>query len=214
MDSEGSATSEDGSCDFETISPGRVPGPGNTMQAPHINVVGIMRGALLKRLSTRVYFDGDSANDARFRACVSAETETATLFAHPDQAREGGWTNEIRLAWREARRCFSMCEPPSYERIVRLTAQSLPGAGAGPIMSMRLIDSLATTPSWPSCFPMSRSLRPCWILNRRWPRAEPEPESSQIAQQDIVTALAKPGSFHAAALSIAASSGNALRSLL
>ena len=56
------ATSEDGSCTFETIRPGRVPGPGNTLQAPHINVSVFARG-LLKRLSTRVYFAGDPAND-------------------------------------------------------------------------------------------------------------------------------------------------------
>ena len=53
--------SEDGSCTFETIRPGRVPGPGNTLQAPHINV-SVLGSGLLKRLSTRVYFADDLAN--------------------------------------------------------------------------------------------------------------------------------------------------------
>ncbi len=52
------ATAEDGSCTFETIKPGRVPGPGDTFQAPHINLSVFARG-LLKRLSTRVYFAGE-----------------------------------------------------------------------------------------------------------------------------------------------------------
>lgn len=90
------ATSEDGSCAFETIRPGRVPGPGNTLQAPHINVSILARG-LLKRLSTRVYFDGDSANDADSVLALVPKQRRATLFAHPDPAREGGWTKEIRM---------------------------------------------------------------------------------------------------------------------
>lgn len=44
-----------------TIKPGRVPGPGNTVQAPHLVVIVFMRG-LLKHLHTRVYFPDDPAN--------------------------------------------------------------------------------------------------------------------------------------------------------
>jgi protocatechuate 3,4-dioxygenase alpha subunit len=41
-----------------------VPGPGNTLQAPHINVSVFARG-LLKHLVTRIYFaDHAEANDA------------------------------------------------------------------------------------------------------------------------------------------------------
>ena len=46
---------------FSTIKPGRVPGPGGKLQAPHLSVTVFMRG-LLKQLSTRVYFPGDPAN--------------------------------------------------------------------------------------------------------------------------------------------------------
>lgn len=43
------------------MKPGRVPGPGGRLQAPHLNVTVFMRG-LLKQLSTRIYFPGDPAN--------------------------------------------------------------------------------------------------------------------------------------------------------
>jgi protocatechuate 3,4-dioxygenase, alpha subunit len=49
---------------FTTIKPGQVPGPGNTLQAPHINVTVFARG-LLKHLVTRIYFaDHAEANEA------------------------------------------------------------------------------------------------------------------------------------------------------
>ena len=90
------ATSEDGSCTFETIRPGRVPGPGNTLQAPHINVSVFARG-LLKRLSTRVYFAGDAANAEDYVLALVPEHRRATLFARPDPVRERGWIQEIRM---------------------------------------------------------------------------------------------------------------------
>jgi protocatechuate 3,4-dioxygenase alpha subunit len=45
-----------------TIRPGAVPGSGNALQAPHINVALFGRG-LLKPLFTRIYFAGEAAND-------------------------------------------------------------------------------------------------------------------------------------------------------
>jgi protocatechuate 3,4-dioxygenase alpha subunit len=90
------ATAEDGSCTFETIKPGRVPGPGDTLQAPHINVSVFSRG-LLKRLSTRIYFAGESANIEDPILALVPEIRRATLFAQPDPVRDGGWIFEIRL---------------------------------------------------------------------------------------------------------------------
>jgi protocatechuate 3,4-dioxygenase alpha subunit len=55
------ATAADGTCDFQTIKPGRVPGPGSTLQAPHLNLACFARG-MLKQLYTRIYFFGDPAN--------------------------------------------------------------------------------------------------------------------------------------------------------
>ena len=46
---------------LKTIKPGRVPGPGGTLQAPHLVVLVFMRG-LLKHLVTRIYFPDEPAN--------------------------------------------------------------------------------------------------------------------------------------------------------
>jgi len=48
---------------FSTIKPGRVPGPGGVLQAPHLVVAVFMRG-LLKHLATRVYFPDEAAANA------------------------------------------------------------------------------------------------------------------------------------------------------
>jgi protocatechuate 3,4-dioxygenase alpha subunit len=44
-----------------TIKPGPVPGRGNALQAPHINIALFARG-LLKHLYTRIYFPDEPAN--------------------------------------------------------------------------------------------------------------------------------------------------------
>ncbi len=90
------ATAEDGSCTFETIMPGRVPGPGHTLQSPHINVSVLGRG-LLKRLSTRLYFAGEAANADDPILALVPDDRRATLFAQCDPVRRGGWMFEIRL---------------------------------------------------------------------------------------------------------------------
>ena len=46
---------------LKTIKPGRVPGPGDTLQAPHLVVLVFMRG-LLKHLVTRIYFPDEASN--------------------------------------------------------------------------------------------------------------------------------------------------------
>ena len=90
------ATSDDGTCTFETIRPGRVAGPGNKLEAPHINVSVFARG-LLKRLSTRVYFAGDPANSEDSVLALVPKQRRATLFARPDPNRARGWIQEIRM---------------------------------------------------------------------------------------------------------------------
>jgi len=90
------ATAEDGLCTFETVKPGRVPGPGETVQAPHINVSILGRG-ILKRLSTRLYFSGEPANAADPVLALVPEDRRATLLARPDPARAGGWIFDVRL---------------------------------------------------------------------------------------------------------------------
>jgi protocatechuate 3,4-dioxygenase, alpha subunit len=55
------ATDPEGRFKITTIKPGPVPGRGNALQAPHINVAFFARG-LLKQLYTRIYFSDAAAN--------------------------------------------------------------------------------------------------------------------------------------------------------
>jgi protocatechuate 3,4-dioxygenase alpha subunit len=90
------ATAEDGSCTFETIRPGCVPGPSETVQAPHINVSILGRG-ILKRLSTRLYFAGEPANAADPGLTLVPENRRATLLAQPDPRRTSNWIFDVHL---------------------------------------------------------------------------------------------------------------------
>ena len=81
------ATGEDGGYRFRTILPGRVPGPGNSLQAPHA-ALGVLGRGLLKRLVTRIYFeDGDGNDDDPVLALAPADRR-GTLIAR----RGGGAT--------------------------------------------------------------------------------------------------------------------------
>ena len=55
------ATDAQGRFKITTIKPGPVPGRGNTLQAPHINVAFFARG-LLRQLHTRIYFADEPSN--------------------------------------------------------------------------------------------------------------------------------------------------------
>jgi protocatechuate 3,4-dioxygenase, alpha subunit len=88
-------TAEDGSCEFESIRPGRVPGPGDVLQAPHLNVAVFARG-MLKQLYTRVYFAGDSANSDDPILALVPPSRRETLLARPD-APAGHWHFDIHL---------------------------------------------------------------------------------------------------------------------
>jgi protocatechuate 3,4-dioxygenase, alpha subunit len=90
------ATAEDGSCTFETIRPGRIPGTGEMFQAPHINVSIFGRG-ILKRLSTRVYFTGEPANAVDPVLSLVPENRRLTLLAQPDPARSSHWIFDVHL---------------------------------------------------------------------------------------------------------------------
>ena len=52
---------------------------------------------LLKRLSTRVYFAGDPANDQDTVLALVPEDRRATLLARPDPVHDRGWTQVIRM---------------------------------------------------------------------------------------------------------------------
>lgn len=55
------ATDPQGRFRITTVKPGSVPGRGNALQAPHINVAFFARG-LLKQLHTRIYFADEPGN--------------------------------------------------------------------------------------------------------------------------------------------------------
>ncbi len=90
----GRAAGEDGAFRFRTIRPGRVPGPGNTLQAAHI-AVGVLGRGIIKRLVTRLYFqDGEGLDDDPVLALVP-EARRPTLIAR--RKGEGSWRFDIRL---------------------------------------------------------------------------------------------------------------------
>jgi protocatechuate 3,4-dioxygenase alpha subunit len=75
-------TDAEGRFRFTTIRPGRVPGRGNTLQAPHINIAIFGRG-LLKQLTTRLYFaDEKEANESDpVLSAIDDPTARKTLLA-------------------------------------------------------------------------------------------------------------------------------------
>lgn len=90
------ATAEDGSCEFETIKPGRVPGAGNVLQAAHLNLAIFARGRL-KQLYTRIYFAGNPANSEDPVLALVPPPRRETLMAHPDAVHAGHWRFDIHL---------------------------------------------------------------------------------------------------------------------
>jgi len=89
-----SGTVDDGWFEFVTVKPGRVPGPDNELQAPHLVVLVFARG-LLKQLVTRLYFPDESeANAADPILSELDEAERATLVA---RGEDGGLRFDIRL---------------------------------------------------------------------------------------------------------------------
>lgn len=88
-----SSTDDAGTYRFRTVRPGRVPGPGNTLQAPHLALSVFGRG-LLKRLATRLYFaDGDGNDDDPVLGAVPADRR-GTLIA---ERVDGVWTLDLVL---------------------------------------------------------------------------------------------------------------------
>ena len=88
-----SATGNDGAYRFLTILPGRVPGPGNSLQAPHI-AVGVMARGLLKRLVTRIYFpDTEGLDTDPILELVPTERRD-TLIARREHRPGAGATNQ------------------------------------------------------------------------------------------------------------------------
>lgn len=78
-----------GAFEFETIKPGRVPGRGNTLQAPHINVIVFARG-MLSHAYTRLYFEDESAANDEDPVLAAIEIgRRKTLVARRGEAGGG-----------------------------------------------------------------------------------------------------------------------------
>jgi protocatechuate 3,4-dioxygenase, alpha subunit len=93
-------TDADGTCEFETIKPGRVPGPRGAMQAPHLEV-GVFTRGVLKMLATRVYFSDDAANGECPVLARVPKAWRATLVAQSLADQPGTWRHEIHLSGRK-----------------------------------------------------------------------------------------------------------------
>ena len=89
-------TSEEGNCEFETIKPGRVPGPRNVLQASHLSLAVFARG-MLNQLYTRVYFAGDPANEEDPVLALIPAERRESLMAHPDPENRGVWRFDVHL---------------------------------------------------------------------------------------------------------------------
>jgi protocatechuate 3,4-dioxygenase, alpha subunit len=90
-------TDQTGACEFETIKPGRVPGPIGALQAPHLEV-GVFTRGVLKILATRIYFSGDAANAECPVLALVPKARRATLIAQPVAGQPGTWRHEIHLS--------------------------------------------------------------------------------------------------------------------
>lgn len=82
---------------FSTVKPGPVPGPDGAVQAPHI-AVGIFARGLLKRLFTRIYFGGETANDTDpILALVPAGRRDTLVAERKQRGHATVYTFTIRL---------------------------------------------------------------------------------------------------------------------
>jgi protocatechuate 3,4-dioxygenase, alpha subunit len=86
-------TDADGHFVIETIMPGRVPGPDDTLQAPHL-LVGILARGILTRLVTRIYFEDEPSTATDPILQLVPDARRATLIARREGQR---YRFDIRL---------------------------------------------------------------------------------------------------------------------
>ena len=78
------ATDSAGRFRVVTVKPGPVPGRGNALQAPHINIALFARG-LLKHLYTRIYFADEAANASDpLLSSIEDDSARRSLLARPE----------------------------------------------------------------------------------------------------------------------------------
>ena len=100
-------TDDSGMYRFSTIRPGRVPGPGGKLQAPHIAVNIFMRGQL-KQLVSRIYFAGEKSNaEDPVLSLVPAERRD-TLIAKPVAGKAGVFEWNVVLQGKDETAFFDL----------------------------------------------------------------------------------------------------------
>jgi len=83
------ATDGDGVFSFETVKPGRVPGRGNQVQAPHVSLIVQARG-MLSHAFTRFYFSDEEAANGEDPVLASVEAaRRPTLIAGRSETPAG-----------------------------------------------------------------------------------------------------------------------------
>jgi protocatechuate 3,4-dioxygenase, alpha subunit len=90
------ATDRNGGFRFRTIRPGRVKGPGNLLQAPHI-ALGLVGPGILKRLVTRIYFADAPENTEDPILVLVPEERRSTLIARAEPQSPNTYRFDIRL---------------------------------------------------------------------------------------------------------------------
>jgi protocatechuate 3,4-dioxygenase alpha subunit len=82
------ATDREGRYRFRTVRPGRVPGDGGGLQAPHINLRLFARGMLI-HATTRIYFPGEPSNpDDPVLAAIPDLGRRSTLIASEEEGED------------------------------------------------------------------------------------------------------------------------------
>ncbi len=93
-------TDGDGRFSIVTVKPGCVPGPGESVQAPHISLCVFARG-LLKHLTTRIYFADETAANHRDPVLQSltepGRRDTLLAIPRPSRAAPAAYDFDIHL---------------------------------------------------------------------------------------------------------------------
>jgi protocatechuate 3,4-dioxygenase, alpha subunit len=84
----------EGRYSFRTVKPGRVPGPNGATQAPHVNL-GVFSRGILRRLFTRIYFEGEPGNSSDPILDLVPPARRETLIAK--RVGGGAYSFDIRL---------------------------------------------------------------------------------------------------------------------
>ena len=94
----GRSDTKDGGFHFRTVKPGSVLAPDGNPQAPHINVGAFARG-VLRRMFTRLYFEGEPANQSDPVLALVPADRRPTLIARRDGTIDGAarYVFDIRL---------------------------------------------------------------------------------------------------------------------